>query len=125
MPSPPEPLVRLELGAVAVTVDLDHGARATSWTVDGEELLHHRSDNPVEYGMYPMAPWCGRIRDNHVSWEAEDVDLPVTYPPWALHGTALFQQARVVEHVQRPDQARLLGWVDGHPGWPSPMAVDV
>jgi len=125
MPSPPEAPVRLEAGDVAVTVDLQAGARAVSWTVDGVELLAHHADDPVEHGMYPMAPWAGRLRDNAVAWAGSSHDLPVTYAPWALHGTALRQAAVVVDHEVTSDLARLVARIDTHPGWPWPMSVDI
>ena len=125
MPSHPDSLVRLEAGDVVITVDLSAGARAVSWTVDGVELLAHHADDPVEHGMYPMAPWAGRLRDNRVAWAGVSHDLPVTYTPWALHGTALRQSAVVREHEVAPDRARLVAGIEAHPGWPWPMAVDI
>ena len=125
MPSGPDDLVRLEVGDVGITVDLSAGARAISWTVAGEELLAHHADDPVEHGMYPMAPWAGRIRDNTVAWAGASHLLPVTYTPWALHGTALAQRAVVREHESAPGQARLAARIDGHSGWPWPMSVDI
>lgn len=125
MPSRPESQVRLEAGDAVITVDLSAGARAVSWTVDGNELLAHHADDPVEHGMYPMAPWAGRLRDNTVAWAGVSHDLPVTYSPWALHGTALAQSAVVREHESGPDHARLVARIDTHPGWPWPMAVDI
>lgn len=125
MPSRPDPRIRLEAGDVTLTVDLSAGARAVSWTVDGVELLAHHADDPVEHGMYPMAPWAGRIRDNTVAWAGSSHRLPVTYAPWALHGTALAQAATVREHEVTADQARVVARIDAHPGWPWPMAVDI
>jgi aldose 1-epimerase len=67
-----------------------------SWQVGDLELLAHHGDDPVEFGMYPMAPWAGRVRDNELSVEdllrmgftaEQSIALPVNHPPWALHGT--------------------------------------
>ena len=125
MPSPPDRLVRLAVGDVSVVVDLEAGARAVEWAVAGHELLGHYGDHPVEHGMYPMAPWAGRIRDNTVQWNGHDHVLPVTRDPWALHGTVLAQPATVLDLTSDPDEARLVARVEEHPGWPWPMAVDV
>lgn len=75
--------------------------------------------------MYPMAPWAGRLRDNRVAWGGAGHELPITYAPWALHGTALRQRAVVREHEVARDLARLVARIEAHPGWPWPMAVDI
>lgn len=80
----------------ALTFDPELGGRVTSWTVDGTEVLTGVGEHPVEFGMYPMAPWAGRLRDNRIT-EAQrttwgitgsgDYTPLVSYPPWAIHGT--------------------------------------
>jgi aldose 1-epimerase len=110
---------------VVVEVDPAEGGRATSWTVGGRELLDHHGDDPVEHGMYAMAPWAGRLRDNVVAWGGRQHDLPATYGPWALHGTCVARPATVLEHVQEDDSARLVLRLDRHPHWPWRMAVDL
>jgi aldose 1-epimerase len=88
--------MQISKGAQSLTWDSDLGARLVSWKVHGIELLAHHGDDPVEFGMYPMAPWAGRVRDNAISPEAarrmgvdapEGVDLDVNYGDWAIHGT--------------------------------------
>jgi galactose mutarotase-like enzyme len=125
MPSPPERLVRLAVGDVVVLVDLEAGARAVSWTVAGHELLGQYGEHPVEHGMYPMAPWAGRVRDNSVEWNGHAHALPVTRDQWALHGTALAQPATVLDETTEAEEARLVARIEEHPGWPWPMAIDV
>lgn len=80
----------------SLTFDPELGGRVTSWTVDGTEVLTGVGDDPVECGMYPMAPWAGRLRDNRIT-EAQRATWGITgtgeytpsvsYPPWAIHGT--------------------------------------
>jgi aldose 1-epimerase len=79
-----------------LTFDPDLGGRITSWTVNGTEVLTGVGDHPVEHGMYPMAPWAGRLRDNRITvaqremWGitgAVDYVPAITYTPWAIHGT--------------------------------------
>lgn len=88
--------MELTSGLQRVQWDPDLGGRLVSWRVGDLELLPRRSDDPIEFGMYPMAPWAGRVRDNRISVEDlhrmglrgdEPVALPNNYPPWALHGT--------------------------------------
>lgn len=117
--------MRLQCGDVALEIDLDEGARAVSWTFRGVELLGHHGDDPVEHGMYAMAPWAGRLRDNHVAWAGQVRVLPVTYSPWALHGTCLSAPAQVVELERTDDRERLVARLAEHPTWPWPMTVDL
>ena len=117
--------VRLAVGDVEIDVDLDEGARATSWRVAGRELLARHGDDPVEHGMYPMAPWAGRVRGNEVSWADRTEPLPVTYGPWALHGTVLGQSGAVVLEERTDDEACVVVRFDEHAGWPWPASVDV
>jgi aldose 1-epimerase len=86
--------------------DLTLGGRLVSWRVHGLELLAHHGDDPVEFGMYPMAPWAGRVRDNAISPDAarrmgvdapEGVALDINYPPWALHGTCFTSPVETME----------------------------
>jgi galactose mutarotase-like enzyme len=117
--------VRLAVGDTALDIDLDAGGRASQWWVDGIALLAAYGTEPAQHGMYPMAPWAGRIRDNRVVWNGHGHDLPVTFGEWAIHGTALGQQAAVLDHEQDLDHARLAARIEAHPGWPWPMAVHV
>ena len=110
---------------MSVVVDLDEGARAQSWSVDGVEVLAVHGTDPVQHGMYPMAPWAGRLRDNRVRWAGTEYPLPITSPPWALHGTALARPAEVLEWEADADEARLVTRIAAHPGWPWAMSVDV
>lgn len=121
----PDRRVTLTCDGVAVVIDLEAGARAVSWQVDGIELLGGAGADPVEYGMYPMAPWAGRVRGNSVDVDGRPHPLPVTYHSWALHGTVLNQPTAAIVHEQAADGARLVARVDTHPGWPWPTSVDI
>lgn len=118
-----ERLITLEVAGVRVAIDPAQGGRAVSWQVDGHELLAHHGDDPVEHGMYAMAPWAGRLRGNEVMTRAGARVLPATYGPWALHGTVLDRAAAVVEqhHVEGLSEATLVS--RDHGSWPWPMAV--
>ena len=132
MTSPPEVaatssdrLVSLTVSDLKVVVDLDAGARAVGWSVGGLQLLARHGPHPVAYGMYPMAPWAGRVRGNSVEWAGHDHPLPVTFDGWAIHGTALSQAAAVIDLERTNESARLVARVEDHPGWPWPMAIDI
>lgn len=117
--------VALVVGDVRLVIDLNAGARAVSWRVGDHELLAHHADAPVQYGMYPMAPWAGRLRDNCVSHGGVTRALPVTHDSWALHGTVLSQPGAAVVHEQSAEEVRLLVRFDTHRAWPWAAVVDV
>ena len=119
------PEVVLTVGGMSLTVDPAAGARATAWTVDGLSLLTRHGSAAVEYGMYPMGPWAGRLRDNRLTYAGRRFDLPRTYGEWAIHGTVYDKPAEVIDLEQGPESARLLARVSDHPAWPWPMHIDI
>lgn len=112
---------RLAAGSHEVVVDLSRGARAVSWTYDGLALLARHGEDPVEYGMYPMAPWAGRIRGNVVDGPEGPVELPLSYAEWALHGTVLDAPMTVVAQ----DASSVRASVATPDWWPWPATVEV
>ena len=119
-------LVRtLEVGDVRLDIDLTRGGRAIRWDVGGYSVLAHHGDAHEENGMYPMAPWAGRLRDNAVSHRGGVHALEPSYGPWAIHGLALGAPAEILEDEGDAESARLVLRVDHDPGWPWPMAIDV
>ena len=117
--------VALSVGDVEIVIDVARGARATQWTIAGLSLLTRHGADPVENGMYPMAPWAGRVRDNAVVHGGLAHPLPATYGPWALHGTVLARDVEIVEHVQDAACARLVTVARSHPEWPWPMEIGI
>ncbi len=90
---------RIELAADQVTAVLEPGAggRLSSLTVGGRELLVGPDDvpdggpggpEPIAWGLYPMAPWAGRIAHGRFTAGGVEHRLPLTLPPHAIHGTA-------------------------------------
>ncbi len=79
--------VVLAAGDVRAVILPERGGRLGSLVVDGRELLVTDSrDGPIHWGSYPMAPWAGRIRRGHFTFEGVERRLPVTMPPHAIHG---------------------------------------
>lgn len=116
---------RLAVDDVTLTIDLSLGARATTWTVGDLSVLTGNGAGPVESGMYPMAPWAGRLRDNSVTVDGRVVRLPPTRDTWALHGTVLAAPVELVELEQHADRALLSARAVEHAGWPWLTQVDV
>ncbi|MFM1916521.1 MAG: hypothetical protein RJB01_36 [Actinomycetota bacterium] len=90
--------VLLQTDSQTITFDPQCGGRAISWVVEGQEVLATVGSHPVQYGMYPMVPWAGRLRDNRVTAltadnnglvHNADFHPPINFMEWAIHGTVL------------------------------------
>jgi galactose mutarotase-like enzyme len=73
-------------------VDLDNGCRIASLRVGGHELLVTTGRSPIEWGLYPMAPFAGRIRDGSFTYDGTRYELPRTLNGHAIHGTVYLQE---------------------------------
>ncbi len=111
-------LIALHAGDHMVLIDPTLGARIVSWTFGGQELLITDGPDPVEYGMYAMVPWAGRLRDNQVYDGSRACSLPVTHAGWAMHGTVLASRADTITTGATAS-------FESHPGWPWPMRVEL
>lgn len=103
------------------------GGRVVSWRVDAREMLTRGGDHPIEFGMYVMAPWAGRIRDNAIhsqqidpSAEPSVHSLAVNYSPWALHGACLGAPIDSWEMVSG-DRLRMSQRISG---WPATLLTE-
>ena len=111
-------LVELTAPGMSLSLDLAAGGRAISWLIDGCEVLGARSSQPVEYGMYPMAPWAGRVRDNVLRRGGNGYPLPPSHGEWALHGTVLDAPAQLVSSTATDEGAEAITVADLGPDWP-------
>lgn len=118
-------MIAVRAGAHALEIDPDLGARVVSWRSYGEQLLVTSGPDPVEYGMYAMAPWAGRLRGNRVGFGGSEVVLPATYGEWALHGTLLASPVTSLTVEQSADRALVVAEFEQHRGWPWPMSVQL
>jgi aldose 1-epimerase len=89
-------------------IDLRMGARANSWQVTGHEILTSIGADPIQGGMYPMAPWAGRLTENRFAGHV----MAVNDEPWALHGIFLTKPFAIIgeptnTHVQVTASARI------------------
>jgi aldose 1-epimerase len=111
---------RLALSApgARIELDLDLGGRAVSWRVGDSELLAARGPGPVEHGMYPMAPWPGRLRGNRVVLDGVAHPLPPTFQGWAIHGTVLAAPMSVTAFESDATGARAVLEAPLGPAWP-------
>jgi len=122
--------IELAAGGVTVTIEPAAGGRLSSLAIDGRELLIGPQDvpdagpegpEPIAWGLYPMAPWAGRIAHGRFTVGGVEHRLPLTLPPHAIHGTAYTSAGwRVVSAAA--DEADLT--VDLGDPWPWAIRVD-
>jgi aldose 1-epimerase len=93
---------------ISVTIDAVNGGRISSLQVHGEELLWTRADldtstpEPIAWGMYPMAPFAGRIALGDLTWRSERHRLRINLGPHSIHGTVFdrpWQADRINEQL--------------------------
>lgn len=90
---------------VDLVIDPEFGGRCVSWRVGGIELLVTEAASAVAYGMYPMAPWAGRLADDAVCFADSRWPMPVSHEGRALHGIVLDRPMKVIEST--PDRVVL------------------
>lgn len=76
--------VSLALADVTVRIAPRDGGRMSGLAIGGTEFLRQGE----KYGCFPMAPWCGRLRDGRFTVDAVTYQMPLNAPPHAIHGTA-------------------------------------
>ncbi|MFW0786923.1 aldose 1-epimerase [Gordonia sp. CPCC 206044] len=103
------PDVSLDVEGAAAQIDSSTGSLA-SLIVDGVEVLH-RGDG---FGSFPMAPWCGRMRDGELAFDGATHRFDRNDPPHALHGLVRDRPWQV--QAARPDRVTLVQQLDSR--WP-------
>ena len=85
-------IVQLSNQLMTVTIDTSAGGRVSSLICDGVELLITENDDMVKWGLFPMVPFGGRVRDGVLNFRGWNHELALRLPPHALHGTVLDQE---------------------------------
>lgn len=80
-------MLELAAGDARVVVDPAGGGRVLGLRVDGLDLLVTPEVDEHDHGIFPMAPWAGRIRHGEFAFDGTDVRLPCNKGPHAIHGT--------------------------------------
>ena len=111
-------VIQLVTSGQRLILDAAGDGRAVSWNIDGHEVLGRKSSALIDYGMYAMGPWAGRINNNLVTVDGHTFSMPITHDRWALHGTTLGRSCRVVEIDQDADEARAVTETDLGRTWP-------
>ena len=90
------PLIELGAGTATVVIDPEGGGRVVRLDV-GDLPLIVPPEVDDDHGIFPMAPWAGRVRSGAFEFDGADYRLPVNKAPHAIHGTVRDQPWRV-EH---------------------------
>jgi aldose 1-epimerase len=93
-------LIEIKNDAVVATIDTLAGARVASLEINGCEILVTAARSPYDWGMYPMVPYAGRVRDATFNFSGHTYNLPVVTNGHALHGTVMHHEWTVTEHSQ-------------------------
>lgn len=81
----------------SLSVDCVNGGRLSSLIVDGNELLVVGAASPLDWGLYPMVPFAGRVRDSLVLFNGQAAQLPANNGPHAIHGYGFIRPWTVVD----------------------------
>jgi aldose 1-epimerase len=75
-----------------IEIDVERGSRIVSLTWKGLEFVVQERPNLMDWGMYAMVPWAGRIRNGLIANASGEVfTLPTHWdPPHAEHGFGFF-----------------------------------
>lgn len=91
-------MLEIHHGETRLGFDPEAGGRAVAWWVGKHQFLGAKSDHEIDHGMYPMAPWAGRIRRNELRWHGSTHVFAENFAPWAIHGLVLDEPFDVLEH---------------------------
>ncbi|MGF6884088.1 aldose 1-epimerase [Nocardia sp. GAS34] len=83
----------LSAGAARLTVNAATG-RIARFRVGEADVLH----TGAHFGCFPMAPWCGRMREGVLEFGGHTYQLPRNAEPHAIHGTVRDHPWEVVRH---------------------------
>lgn len=94
---------------VLVTVSPTDGGRVRQITVDGVGLLAttaHADRRSTHWGLFPMAPWAGRIRNGRFTFKQRDVTLELNHQDGDSDGGGTLIPARSATSGPLPEQDR-------------------
>jgi len=111
--------ITLGVDGVSVTLLPDAGLRVGSIVVGGRELLVRENGHPATWGIFPMAPWAGRMA-NAAFTDLAGVEhhFEPTWGDHAFHGRLYLSAANEQSVAGDGASAVLYAPLDGTAGWP-------
>ena len=102
-------LLAISSGDASARIDPANGGRVTSLVLRGTELV--AGEQPgfggFEWGIYPMVPFAGRVRDGMLSHRGTRHRLPLNAGPHAMHGFGHDAEWRIFEKTDSAVTMRL------------------
>jgi aldose 1-epimerase len=111
--------ITLAVDGVSVTLLPDAGLRVGSLVVAGRELLVRENGHPATWGIFPMAPWAGRMANaTFTDLAGVTHTFPPTWGDHAFHGR--LYQSMANEQSVAGDGASAVMYVplNSAAGWP-------
>jgi aldose 1-epimerase len=111
--------ITLRVEGVSVTLLPDAGLRVGSLVVAGRELLVRENGHPATWGIFPMAPWAGRMANaTFTDLAGASHNFPPTWGEHAFHGR-LYQSAANEQSVAGDGRSAVMyATLDRAAGWP-------
>ncbi len=79
-------------GNASITVDCVYGGRLSSLVLDDRELLIRSAVSPLDWGLYPMVPFAGRVQNGLLRFDDDITQLPANNGPHAIHGYGFIRE---------------------------------
>lgn len=121
-----ETAITLRVDGVAVTLLPDAGLRIGSLVIHGNELLVRENGHPATWGIFPMAPWAGRLAGaTFTDLSGVAHRFPPTWGDHAFHGR-LYQHAAIEQSVAGDGRSAVMyAPLDQTAGWPLNARAEV
>ena len=118
--------ITLTVDGVSVTLLPDAGLRVGSLVVAGRELLVRENGHAATWGIFPMAPWAGRMANaTFTDLTGATHQFPPTWGDHAFHGR-LYQSAANEQSVAGDGRSAVMyAPMNGAAGWPLNARAEV
>ena len=118
--------ITLNSNGVSVTLLPDAGLRVGSIVIGGRELLVRENGHPATWGIFPMAPWAGRMANaTFTDLAGATHQFPSTWGDHAFHGR-LYQSSANEQSVSGDGTAAVMyAPLDRAAGWPLNARAEV
>jgi aldose 1-epimerase len=118
--------ITLQREGVTVTLLPDAGLRVGSIVIGGRELLVRENGHPATWGIFPMAPWAGRMANAAFADHHGVVHrFPPTWGGHAFHGRLFLTAATEHSVAGSGDAATMYAPLDRAAGWPLDARAEV
>ena len=118
--------ITLGVDGVAVTLLPDAGLRVGSIVIGGRELLVRENGHPATWGIFPMAPWAGRMANaTFTDLVGATHQFPPTWGDHAFHGRLYQTMANEQSIAGDGRSAVMYAPLDHTAGWPLSARAEV